>query len=199
MRDYFRNRQVLGSIRQLDVVVPDKIIIIDDFNSYTNGDLNGQGGWSGATNMKVQGTVTKEGIKAISSGAVGSASSVKKTFTPYGSGIYSIWIRQTANLTAGFAIFTNETTLVGLIYVSSGSVYFTSASQVNIGSISSNIWSKLEMESDTDNNRVRGRFNGGTWSDWQYITHSSINAVVFDRNTGSSGTSYYDLIEYINL
>ena len=40
-------------------------IFEDNFNSYNDGNLNGQGGWSGHTGFQVQGTVVKEGAKGM--------------------------------------------------------------------------------------------------------------------------------------
>ncbi len=37
----------------------------DDFENYTDGSLNGQGGWSGDTNFQVQTVTVREGSKAV--------------------------------------------------------------------------------------------------------------------------------------
>ncbi len=44
--------------------------LFDDFESYTDGNLNGQGGWSGNTSFQVQASQTKSGAKAIKNNAI---------------------------------------------------------------------------------------------------------------------------------
>ena len=44
---------------------PIDTIFVDNFNSYNDGDLNGQGDWSGSTEFQIQGVVVEEGDKAV--------------------------------------------------------------------------------------------------------------------------------------
>lgn len=56
-------------------------ILFESFDDYTNGDLNGQGDWTGSTNWDVQNSVVKEGTKAIQQAGGTSGVNINHTLT----------------------------------------------------------------------------------------------------------------------
>jgi hypothetical protein len=62
-------------------------ILFEDFNALSDGDLNGQNGWSGNTAFDVQTTTKYEGAKALSAGAING--NISHAISP---GHWNIWV-----------------------------------------------------------------------------------------------------------
>ena len=68
-------------------------LFTDNFNSYNDGDLNGQGSWSGDTDFDVQSIITVEGkaVKIVGTGI----ESISKTGTQLSEGRITVYHRRT--------------------------------------------------------------------------------------------------------
>jgi len=143
-------------------------IFEDNFNSYNDGDLNGQGSWSGNSTFKIQGTTVKEGTKAVYwDGSVADAT-IHKTGTTVADGRITFYLR------AG------QTNKRGLVYIREGTdnkfwvgfyddgyiKYSGSSGDTNFGTYSANQWYEFEVEWRSSDKKFRLRVNGGTWTDW---------------------------------
>ena len=57
---------ILAKILDIDIpFILFGLSLVDNFDSYSDGDLNGQGSWSGSTAFDVQTTIKHSGTKAI--------------------------------------------------------------------------------------------------------------------------------------
>ena len=169
-------------------------IFEDDFNSYNDGDLNGQGGWSGHTNPQVQGIEVYEGAKAIKVENPSTAGEITKSGTGLATGKIGIYFKASADVQYGvyFAI-RQGTTLIDVIY-SSGDGHLHMRT-VDLGAYSLNTWHRIEIEWDANTNRCRGRIDDGPWSAWEtaYNSFTQADTVrIYVNNV--TFTTYYDYI-----
>ena len=80
--------------------------VVDNFESYSNGDLTGQGGWSGSTEYDVQTSIVQAGSKAVHSG--GTNSKIEQTFTLEATGAQILRGRVTSTLSDKWALRIKE-------------------------------------------------------------------------------------------
>jgi hypothetical protein len=174
------------------------ITVIDNFDSYTDGPLTGQGGWTGTDRLVVEGTEVEQGTKAIvrngdSTGNYGCILSI----TPRTMGIIGCYLRGTNNSTIAINLNLIEDGF-GVRY----SIYLNTDGKIwdtNIAlqNFSANTWYKVEAEIDQANSRFRARVNGGVWHAWYTQAFTQIDTVslyVGSVGTGSSG--YWDYVFY---
>lgn len=190
------------------------LLVQDDFNSYANGSILGQGGWtnySSGNNLVVQGTTVFEGTKALYSNLNGD-NIVTKFGTPLASGKQAIYVR-TENRSA----WTDYTDGNVQVRVSKGSwaagtnifaavsfkkdgnvAYYNPTSGVfqNFATYNDNEWTLLEIEWSSSNKQARYKVNSGAWTAWDNF-YGSASFTDFDNvglefhNNGSGG-AYFD-------
>jgi hypothetical protein len=189
------------------------VIFSDNFDSYSNADLVGQGSWGssgtagppGYASFDVQSTVVQAGAKAVSvtNNVNGNGFPIRNITASSGTILSSIYGRQTQASALGlyfgttdaegdgwYLRFNNDNTFVLI-----DSTTFANSTTVG-GGWSVNTWYKLEVEVDTANDRARGRIDGGTWS--SYVSNSSFGTQVsrvqpvIGGNFG--GTTYFDTL-----
>ena len=181
------------------------VTIIDDFNSYSNGNLNGQGGWSGNTAFQVQGTTVQEGAKAIANASGTNDVIITKSIGAYTSGIigFAFRIDFTGIYAASTALRYSGTTICFIDYYyqgGPGAIKFQ-VSGVGVTVLQSSLtigtWYYGEIELDQANSRLRARLNGGTWTAWVTKSFTSINQIqLLKASNGSTANSCYDYITY---
>lgn len=78
--------------------------LVDNFNSYSDGNLNGQGSWTvGTGTVEIQGTTVKEGTKAVKLTCAGAEAQAYKSVSGTTSGTQTFYVRPT--VTTGFGRF----------------------------------------------------------------------------------------------
>lgn len=185
-------------------------IFTDNFNSYTDGNLVGQGSWTeqtSASNFDIQGTVVKEGAKAafLTNVVGGSAPIIYKTGSAIDTGRISFYARK--NATNKEALFTVEkiSSHEGAIvkFADDGNIqYFNGSTYVTIQAYSTDTWYGVEIEWRVSDHKARYRINVGTWTDWYAVNGSSWTSFdsmrVFGNNNGTDIT-YFDYISEYSL
>ena len=143
-------------------------IFTDDFNSYTDGDLNGQGGWAGGTDFDIQGTTVCEGAKAVKLLQDAATQEIEKSGTLTNDGRVSFYARRSGNV--GYAevkLLEGTGNKVWTDFDPNGNWrYHNGGSYVVIGAISSNVWHLCEIEWRSSDHYARYRLNEGTWTNW---------------------------------
>lgn len=187
-------------------------VATENFNSYSDGDLNannGGSGWAGAWTqsagtISVQGTTVYEGAKAISSPSGSAQLYYRQLTSTTSSGIVSFRLRMTATTIDG-AIVLEETSGAGKMYFriapdgnfkifdNGGGVYQT------IQAYSTDTWYLCEMEFDdaSQPEKYRARVDGGSWTSWYTVngaTYASIGYFRIDRDN-NTGVLYVDDIK----
>jgi hypothetical protein len=147
-------------------------IFEDNFNSYNDGNLNGQGGWSGYAAYKVQGTIVKEGAKAIKFVGTGGYEYITKYGTQFPAGMIGCYIRVN-NLNASFRVnFCEGDNQMDFIYLSSDG-YLHSYRCGVLGAITIDTWHWIQWEWRTSpDKKIRARVDDGAWTDWFDPWHS---------------------------
>jgi len=177
-------------------------IFTDNFNSYTDGDLTGQGSWSGSTAFDVQGTTVKEGAKAVEMLSVVDLE-IEKAGDLTNDGTLVAYIRVNSAGKLRFRLL--EGTVVKVIVDFYGSTA-TPASSVryhdgtafqNIGSISDDIFTEFEVEWRSSDKKARYRVGTGAFTAFD-ITFASwtngLDKVNFNSFSLTGGNTFFDSI-----
>lgn len=176
-------------------------IFVDDFNSYTDGVLDGQGNWIGDISFEVQDDISYEG-KAIRNSAL-SEQVITKTGTPLTDGKITFYVR-TTELSASktFQIYLDDGTesypiRVQLHYSAGSKIsYLGETAFVEIQTISPDTWYSVEIEWRSSDYMTRYRVNEETWTDWVNVssTWTSINKFSVWHYGEAGFVSYFDYV-----
>ena len=188
-------------------------IFTDDFNSYNDGDLDGQGDWAdfyGDTEIfDIQGDTVFEGAKAVKVVNPSDLSKVKKEGTARNEGKISIYIRD-SNTTDGAFLQVREGTSYCMQFGLMG--YLLGAGKIGVyegGSdagwrdtgltYTANTWVLIEVEwQDTggSNPQYRLRADGSEWTEWYEAGSDWTTGVdnILLCVDGGTHTSYFDYI-----
>lgn len=171
----------------------------DDFNDYSEGDLNGQGGWSGSGDFDVQGTVIFEGAKAVyvnSSGAF--AQIVKAGDLDVEDGrIVWYWRLENGNSNDVYITDSSNITIIQINANGSNIRYRDGAgSYHNLCSYSNgdNEWYYLQLEWRSSDSTARASCNNAPFTDWLSRRSSNIPRKFLMEAEPSGAIFYLDYI-----
>jgi len=164
--------------------------LTENFNSYTDGDLVGQGSWTagegGTANFDIQGSIVQEGAKAVIN-QTGANATVYKTFTTEETGEQEFYARPDAgNLGMATLICVSDNTNVAITIGHTAEADST--------------WHKYNVQ--WDGRRVRGaggtgqykvKVDDGAWGAWTDgdISFTTLGAITL-RKGGEAQPSYWD-------
>ena len=174
-------------------------ILTDNFDSYDNGDLNGQGSWSGSTNYDVEGTVYV-GTKAVQIAPGGGDVSIEKIGTQLAAGAIKIQMRCSNADSNGPVFYIKEgaTNVAHISFIGPTDIRGYGNPSIVIGSWSVNTWYTISIQWATDPDKlVRFKVDDGAWSDWvepQAEWTTGPDRVMLYAST-NTGTQYWDEIE----
>src|SRR3989338_4805003 len=184
-------------------------ILTDDFNSYSNGSIEGQGGWTGnGVNefFTVQSSTVKEGTKAIESSLnfpfVGLG--VTKIGDLLSDGSVSVSVRRNATFTNGlFRLWEGNSIKVIVQFSSSsgnqGSIVYQDNGGIfrHLSLMAPDTWYQLQIEwRSSPSQQLRYRVDEGMWTDWVVprvnwtVGLNTIN--LFMGSVTGSGRIYFD-------
>jgi hypothetical protein len=186
----------------------------ENFDSYSDGDLNTLNGgsgwsaaWSGGTAYDIQGSVTYQGAKAVTQ--TGANGSVSRTLTTdVASGILYVAIRADSTMiSSGDSTFRLNDT-AGDVRVVVGwhttAIKYGSNSTLTtlVSSPSALQWYVIEIELESGGNYKLRYHNGTSWSSQTSsllpYTGSGLDARTVLLNSGASGSSWFDYISATN-
>ncbi|MCH8106547.1 MAG: peptidoglycan-binding protein [Proteobacteria bacterium] len=201
--------------------VPDDTLptlITDDFNSYSDGNIVGQGGWVSfvnGNNVQVQGVETFEGSKALHVNKVTDSIVTKATGTPLSDGRQTFYVRSDNRPNWGPYLNGNLQIRVSKGSWGSGGAfaavtldkngdvsYFNPTADIyeKIASYSDNEWTRIEIEWRSTDNTARYSVNSGEWTSWKVFAGSA--AFTNFDNVGfeffipkGSGGAYFDALQ----
>jgi hypothetical protein len=191
--------------------------ITDNFNSYSDGDLNGtnagsgwSGAWSGNVNYDVQGTTVYEGAKGIQD-AVGSNQNhtITRDFSGEISGdLYMAWRQSTVTGACPYLILreggSSRAILRGPCVANSNlTIYdYSPGSYETVQSgLSANTWYILHVEFDGTTDRYRARVYTSSWQSFTAYQDTNITTSVTrfeiqnEGESSTSGTFFFDTIQ----
>ncbi len=178
----------------------DPTVLTEDFNSYNDGDLNGQGGWTAASQFDIQGDDVYEGAKAVKATlASGNNVNASKTGTETADGSASIYVK-VSNVSYNYLLFflrTSTTDVYGIRFYLTNIQYKTGGSYVTFKSgAAADIWYNLQVEWRNSDYKARYRVDDGEWTDW-FIGESSNSpsvVVLTAHAPGGAVNMFYDYI-----
>lgn len=178
-------------------------IFTDNFNTYTDGELVGQGGWSGTSGYwLVEVPYVAEGEKGICCSIANTGWSVEKTGTPLTDGKVAFYTKL-AGFPSSYFIFRISSAAVSPTYVD---IRFDSAHNITllgsttIQAYSVATWYGVEVEwRSTPDYRFRARVNGGSWSTWVsgYLSRewtTGLTKISLIKNSTGTDSYYLDYI-----
>lgn len=178
--------------------------VIENFDSYSDGDLNGTNGgtgfstaWSGNVNYDIQGSVVQAGAKAVTC-IGGFTGSIARSFTTgLTAATFECYMRSTASTCDMYFILSDAGTNRIYIRLKSGVIEaYNNSSYQNQGGFSINTWYKITVEIDNvaQAGKFRVKVDAGSFSVWYPVSggsYTSIDGVNFDHNN-TVGTCYWD-------
>lgn len=183
----------------------------DNFNSYPNGDLVGQGGWAngyGTGKGTVGSTQIIEGKSALTPSdtilTIGPLSTLEDGC------LY--WYARPSQTTHdwpfafGNNVYPAGNRVFDVTFNSSGKITFNGIENMDLGSYGADTWYFIRVEwawtSETDN-QARVSINNGAWSGWQAGTigrkpNTVVSLWIGDGGAGVGYMDYFGNSEYIN-
>lgn len=191
-------------------------IVKDNFNSYTNGSVVGQGNWesySRGDNFLVQGTTTFEGAKALYNNS-SQDSVIGKAGDLLTDGRQTVYVRTEDRDSWGTCLSGNvQVRMTKNLWAQQyGSYFFVSFYKDGIVGLNGypfdtyqdNTWTPLEMEWRSSDTSARVRVNDGAWTNWESIivpqigkapSFTDFDYIGFDFDgRGGSGGVYFDTL-----
>ena len=182
-------------VSNIRLYAEDQHSLTDNFDSYNDGDLNGQGSWAGSAGFDVQTSVVNSGTKAVSD--AGSAAYIGKSFTGEADGSQVFYIRTTDITKQASVDFMDGSgqspQSTGLAISGSNFQILVSGGWTDMaGTPSANTWYKMEIEWRNSDDNVRSRVDDGTWESWT-LAYQAFTEISYLRIYDASGaTMYYD-------
>jgi acyl-coenzyme A thioesterase PaaI-like protein len=147
---------------------------LDNFDSYSDGDLNLQGGWTANSSVDIQGVTVQSGAKAVSRpGGLGGTTTSTKSITPIttnGSTV-SFYIRSTTVNDAGGGAFggaifssTNEIARVVIDQTTNNIKLIGSTTVELLAGPSIDTWYKITLEINFGTDTVRAKVDNSSYS-----------------------------------
>jgi hypothetical protein len=165
------------AILMLPSLVFGATIFSDNFNSYIDGNLDDQGGWTLLSGNEgggqVQGITKYEGLKAVWFN--NNATIYKKIGDPIDNGAIEVWVR-VESITAGqvsyISLYNNGGSQVVYCPINldiGGSIQcfdMNTSSWVLIGSITAGTWTNFQIEWRTIDDNFKAKVGSENWSNW---------------------------------
>jgi peptidoglycan hydrolase-like protein with peptidoglycan-binding domain len=218
---YYPNNSVSGgsqdthnlSIPTIYINEPLVYILKDNFNSYADGNVLGQGGWSNYSNgdnFIIQASTTFEGAKSLfnNSPVDNVLHKIGNSITDGKQSIYiktknrSLWEDTNAmQVRIGKGITFASGVNISVLFNKDGTVIYQGGTTGRIiSTYNDDEWTLLEIEWRSSDNKARYRINNETWSTWDtFINSSSFTAfnsigLDFDLRGNGTGEVYIDHI-----
>lgn len=177
-------------------------IFSDNFNSYVDGNLGGQGGWiGGLSETVIQDSTVFEGAKAVNMHrSLSGTTAIQKSGALINDGKITIYIRRHIGGTTNpaFNIFLKEGTNSKIEFKTGGINfrYWNGSSYVNFGpSFLSDTWFALQIQWRSSDHKARYRINDGSFTDWQVgLADWSLGLDTVKINLGN-GAGFVDTIQ----
>jgi len=174
-------------------------LVTDNFDSYTDGDLNGQGGWSGSALFDIQTAVKNSGAKALKVITAGSLVGVTKTGIKINDGKQTFYLRaEQTNASGEFVLLSPTDDLaISLSFYTDGHIHDYSgsggATDTDLGAYSTSQFYKVDVEWRSSDHKHRITIDNGTPSDWlDVVNDNPDNATKVRIQARDTGTFYYD-------
>lgn len=178
-------------------------VLNDNFDSYSDGSLDSQGGWSGDSQFEVQGAVIQSGTNAVKCPSSEGEKNIEKSVTQRADGDQVFYFRASSvgPITIVSVFLKEDDTICIAIQLDgqSGNIVYHD----EMGGISfkdnwaADTWYKIQVQWRSIDTKVRYRVDDGAWTDWvapHNVWSSGINKVGL-RSNGTGAIAYWDEFE----
>ena len=191
-------------VSNIRLYAEDQHSLTDNFDSYNDGDLNGQGSWSGNATFDIQGTTKYEGDKAVTAVVSNDWIDISKSFTSEVAGVQSAKIRCNAQPTGSsgaIRIHQGAGAEVANVYFAGDRIQIdrSGGNDYILQPYSADTWYEIEIEWDAGRGangevRARARIAEGTWGSWSTWATGSNNFTAIDKIylATYADTAYWD-------
>ncbi|MFC1629632.1 putative metal-binding motif-containing protein [Patescibacteria group bacterium] len=192
-------------------------LVIDNFNTYTDGTIVGQGSWEsyrGGENFMAQGTTTFEGAKALYNNTEGVVSVATRKGNPLSDGrqVFYVktenrhnWITDDSDSVVQIRVTKGSwgANFCAVVFEKDGNVSYAPSEygpRQSFATYNDNEWTKVEIEWRSSDSKARYRANDGAWTIWDAFGNSSSFTVFdyvgvdFDSRGVTSGGVYIDTL-----
>lgn len=182
-------------------------VAYEDFDSYSNGDLNGNNGgtgwsaaWSGSGDYDVQSTTVLQGTKSIQQNGSGTEPEIARSLTASTTDGTMVYLTR-RNITNGgvpvMNISESGARVCGVYFDTSAQIQaYGSASNV-IGSYAADTTYQIAIQYDCGTDQFRVSIDGGAYSSWYdfFTTETSLTGVLIRFNAaGPDSQNFWDYI-----
>lgn len=181
------------------------VVLEEDFEGYSLGDLNGQGSWSGSAIFDVIDTLPKIGSQSVSSYNTGGDQSIEKTGTLETDGVIGMYMRKdtVGGTTPAFDIMASSTMVSRIVAFDGGNWKFlaTGSTWVDTGiTCEADTWYWTEIEWESTEGKIRVQIDDNGWSSWYYpygLLGTGIDTIKLWAflYAGGAETIYFDYID----
>lgn len=144
------------------------VIAEEDFESYSDGDLNGGSGgtgwasaWAGATNFDVQGSVFNTGAKGVI--LASGEHNIDRTIDGVSGVVTITWFMRSGSHGFPAAYIYDGSTIAATFALETTGTRFN-CNSTTFDTYSLNTWYEMQLEIDTDADTVRCRYDGGSFT-----------------------------------
>jgi len=184
----------------------------DSLDSYSDGDLDGQGDWSGYTTWDIQGVVTKTGSGKAAENLDTGGDSIAKDGISCEDGSQRIWVRLGDIEKSGIIIDIRNELDIDIAEVVMYYFYQPRAKWTGTdGSTRTNFpgdptyaadtWYSIDFQWRIIDYKVRYRFNDGIWTDWSPASGANhwekVEEVKVYLSQIAGGEAYFDVLEAV--
>lgn len=175
-----KNKILLGVLLSFGILawgfgVSAETIFTDNFNSYNNAAVAGQGGWLGPGGTVVTEGLTREGAKSLIGFSFATPTGVAKSGALVNDGKITVYVRRfDANQPGAFSFLLMEGNVLKIeVRGNAGNsgrfqyVNGATASYVNFGpTFNDSNWYAVQIQWRSSDHSARYNIDGGTWTDW---------------------------------
>ena len=181
------------------------IILQDNFDSYADGDLNAQGGWSGNAGFDVQGTTVQSGAKAIKFTVSGITNvDITNTGTSISDGSISCYLRKSsvsdADDSSQFNLLTVTQANAILLRFFGNRIDVFDQGIADWFTVKSNlladVWYLIEIEwHSSPSYQMRMRLDGDSWTAWKTPqADGPYNTVQLEVSADTAADYFWDTV-----
>jgi len=173
-------------------------LFFEDFNSYSNGNLTGQGGWSGDAIFQVESSTVYEGAKAVGvSGGTAASRYIRKALSSGMPNSLEVIVRLRAGQTNLHTCYVGPEAGSGNNIVNThagadGIWYSNGATSGADGAYAKDIWYRIQLCIRLSNQG--GKIYGTSWSAYNTPEYTGQPTYICLKTYSANAVGYYDLV-----
>ena len=171
--------------------------LTDNFDSYTDGDLNTQGTWSASSTYDIQGVLVKAGAKAVHINIAAQDDFAEKSFTATTNDTQKFFFRVEQTNKSVAIVFKDGASISAFFiqFRSDASLRLEAGSSVTLdASYDLGTWYEIDVSWRSSDSKCRARVDGGAWTAWTapFSGWTSIDRIRISNSSSGNTSGYFD-------